>query len=94
LPIAPSDRGIREDLIKKEVKNMKDMLYDLMVFMDEIVDSGNMILAEVVFLLFAIISLLATMMIHEAYFFVFMVSLTIAILLWLYHGIVRGDSIY
>jgi hypothetical protein len=81
-------------LISEGVKNMQNILYKIINLLDDIVDSGNMIIAQYIFLLFTAISFFAAVTLSEGFFAVTIISVNIAALLWLYHRIVRSDSFY
>jgi hypothetical protein len=83
---------------------MKNVLYKMVDILDDIVDSGNMILVQCVFISFTAISLFILIIfdrnnyfvqmlpLREIFVAINMVSISIAALLWLYHRIVRADS--
>jgi hypothetical protein len=83
---------------------MKNVLYKMVDILDDIVDSGNMVLVQCVFISFTAISLFILIIfdgnnyfvqmipLREMFVAINMVSISIAALLWLYHRIVRADS--
>jgi hypothetical protein len=78
---------------------MQDLTYKILDLLDDIVDSGNMILVQCVFLLLttillagAYISIEANITVSRILSFASIVPLFIAGELWLYHRGVRGDS--
>jgi hypothetical protein len=74
---------------------MLDFLIFYRDLLDELVDSGNMILVQYAFILLAIVSLiLSKKVILIPFLALATVLIAIAAFLWLYHGIVRRDSIY
>jgi hypothetical protein len=59
-------------LISEGVKNMQNILYKIILYkminlLDDIVDSGNMILAQYIFLLFTAISFFAAVTLSEVF---------------------------
>jgi hypothetical protein len=78
---------------------MQDITYKILDLLDYIVDSGNMILVQCVFLLLAALLLAGAFVLAEVnitvgniLFAVSLVPLFIAGELWLYHRGIRGDS--